>query len=211
MRHQGRITRWLDDKGYGYVTWHGGGEPLFIHVKSFPAGSRRPAVGDIVVYEQGKDERGRPCAIRAHYPRKVHAPAGPDRSKAGQWWAATAVLFVIALCVAVAMGRVPVLVLGVYAAASVLAFITYGLDKSAAQRSQWRVQESTLLLMGLVGGWPGSVAAQRIFRHKSQKSSFMWAFLGVVLLNIVALLLFSDRVPREMLSILVARLSFLMP
>ena len=35
MRLQGRITTWKDDKGLGFITPAGGGEPVFLHVKAF--------------------------------------------------------------------------------------------------------------------------------------------------------------------------------
>jgi uncharacterized membrane protein YsdA (DUF1294 family)/cold shock CspA family protein len=192
MRYQGRITRWIDDKGYGYLTWNGGGELLFIHVKAFSPGSRRPVVGDIVIYEQGQDERGRGCAIRASFPRK---PGVMSKGTAhasfhtGRFWAAAASVFVALLCAATAFGRLPSLVLAVYAGASFVTFLAYGFDKNAAQQRRWRTQESTLLFLGFIGGWPGGVAGQKVFRHKLRKSSFMWFFLGTVLANIAVLLL----------------------
>jgi len=42
------------------------------------------------------------------------------------------------------------------------------------------------LLLGLVGGWPGSLVAQQVLRHKSSKASFRRAFWGTVLVNITA-------------------------
>jgi uncharacterized membrane protein YsdA (DUF1294 family) len=69
----------------------------------------------------------------------------------------------------------------------VVAFLIYGHDKSAAVRNAWRVQESTLHLFGLLGGWPGALAAQRLFRHKSSKASFQTTYWITVVLNCAAL------------------------
>lgn len=33
MRYQGRITKWKDDQGFGFIAPNGGGEPVFVHVK----------------------------------------------------------------------------------------------------------------------------------------------------------------------------------
>lgn len=74
-----------------------------------------------------------------------------------------------------------------YGAASVVAFAAYGLDKRAARRGTWRVSEQTLLLLGLVGGWPGALVAQQLFRHKTRKRTFRRAFWGTVVLNVLAL------------------------
>jgi len=35
MRHKGKIVRWDDDKGFGFITPHNGGPEVFIHVKAF--------------------------------------------------------------------------------------------------------------------------------------------------------------------------------
>ena len=78
---------------------------------------------------------------------------------------------------------VPVL----YGAASLVAFAAYGIDKSAARRGATRISEQTLLLLGLVGGWPGALVAQQLFRHKTRKRSFRRAFWGTVGVNILVL------------------------
>lgn len=60
------------------------------------------------------------------------------------------------------LGRLPLAVLGLYAAASVVAFLAYGHDKSAAVRDAWRVKENTLHLFALLGGWPGRGGAAAV-------------------------------------------------
>ena len=68
-----------------------------------------------------------------------------------------------------------------------LTFLVYGADKFAARRSWQRVPERTLLMFGLVGGWPGGLAAQQLFRHKTQKQPFKKWFVASVVLNIAVL------------------------
>lgn len=63
----------------------------------------------------------------------------------------------------------------------------YGLDKIAARRGWRRVSEMTLLLFGVVGGWPGAMIGQQLFRHKTQKQPFKSYFVLSVVLNIVML------------------------
>lgn len=87
-----------------------------------------------------------------------------------------------------------------YGAASVVAFAAYGLDKSAARRGAPRISEQTLLLLGLVGGWPGALIAQQLFRHKTRKRSFRRAFWGTVVLNILALAAYVVLVVRPVTS-----------
>ena len=68
-------------------------------------------------------------------------------------------------------------------ALSVFAFFAYRSDKRSAEAGEWRVPESTLHFVSLVGGWPGAFLAQRAFRHKTSKASFQFVFWTVVLLH----------------------------
>lgn len=68
---------------------------------------------------------------------------------------------------------------------NLLTFSIYGADKYAARKSWHRVPESTLLLLGFVGGWPGAICGQKLFRHKTQKQPFKKYFITSVILNII--------------------------
>ena len=74
-------------------------------------------------------------------------------------------------------------ILLVYVAASVVAFVAYGLDKRAAVRGRWRIGETTLHLMELLGGFPGAFLGQHIFRHKRAKVRYMIVFWLIVLIH----------------------------
>jgi uncharacterized membrane protein YsdA (DUF1294 family) len=78
-------------------------------------------------------------------------------------------------------------VIALYAVASTVAFITYGADKRAARRTLRRVPESTLHVLALLGGWPGALVAQQVFRHKTRKQPFRAVFWLTVVVNCLAL------------------------
>ncbi|ENM2464380.1 DUF1294 domain-containing protein, partial [Salmonella enterica subsp. enterica serovar Chester] len=61
----------------------------------------------------------------------------------------------------------------------------YGIDKTAARKTWRRVPESTLLVFGVVGGWPGAIVGQQLFRHKTQKQPFKTYFIVSVIVSIV--------------------------
>jgi uncharacterized membrane protein YsdA (DUF1294 family) len=81
----------------------------------------------------------------------------------------------------------PFIVSMVYLALSLFTFLIYARDKSAAKTGRRRTPERTLHALGLAGGWPGALLAQRVLRHKSSKRTFQLTFWMTVLLNCGAL------------------------
>ncbi|ENQ4962566.1 DUF1294 domain-containing protein [Salmonella enterica subsp. enterica serovar Butantan] len=69
--------------------------------------------------------------------------------------------------------------------ANVLTLAIYGIDKTAARKTWCRVPESTLLVFGIVGGWPGAIVGQQLFHHKTQKQPFKTYFIVSVIVSIV--------------------------
>ena len=85
---------------------------------------------------------------------------------------------------------------------SVVCFEAYGLDKLQAVNGRRRIPERTLHSLALLGGWPGALLAQRHFRHKTQKMSFLvefW-FLVVLHIGIVGTAAFAAFGPAEMVK-----------
>ena len=82
---------------------------------------------------------------------------------------------------------VPAWVAWVYVVMSVVTYALYAKDKAAARDRRWRVAESTLHLVSLLGGWPGALLAQQVLRHKTVKVSFRAAFWCTVVANLVLL------------------------
>ena len=190
MRHQGRIQNWNDDKGFGFVAPNGGGDKAFVHIKAFTRTTRRPVDGDLITYTSGRDNQGR---LQANAIRFVgEAKAADDRATPGWFGPAFALLFVAALLGAVFIERLPMTLLAAYALVSGVAFIAYGLDKSAANAGRQRTPETTLHVLGLIGGWPGALLAQRVFRHKSRKLAFQHTFRVTVVVNVAVLMLLAS-------------------
>lgn len=185
MRYQGKITNWKDDQGFGFVTPNGGGERVFVHIKAFSRRSRRPIEGDLITYELGTDESRRIQANNIIFVGEQSTATA--RHKDGQFDTIFAILFCSVLIFVALTGRLPSIVLGVYLALSVLTFLVYAIDKSAARNNRWRTKESTLHLFSMVGGWPGALLAQKILRHKSKKEEFRTVFWVTVLINCFAL------------------------
>ncbi len=75
-------------------------------------------------------------------------------------------------------------VIGWYAVASVVTFLAYGYDKRRALVAAWRLKEQTLHTLEMLGGWPGALVAQRVFKHKRRKTTYMAAFWRIVAIHV---------------------------
>ena len=76
-----------------------------------------------------------------------------------------ALLFLAAVGYSVRETGLPQYILFAYVGISVITFIAYAVDKSAAQAGRWHTKEQTLHLFALLGGWLGCIhrKAARIF------------------------------------------------
>lgn len=62
-----------------------------------------------------------------------------------------------------------------------LTFLFYGYDKMQARNNEWRIEETTLQVLALAGGWPGALAGMYYFQHKTRKTGFQIVFWMTVL------------------------------
>lgn len=188
---------WNDDRGFGFVRPDQGGEDFFIHITAFRRGmTRRPAIGDHVQYQIAQEVRAKK---RIAYAVLEGVPVQPvDRSddKPGYRLRQWLIYIVIRLpfllsCWVLWKTRNPI-PLFLYVFLSTLTILFYGADKKRALRSRWRIPESYLHVLELMGGWPGALLAQKDFRHKLTKSSYQRIFWSIVALHgVVWALLFA--------------------
>ena len=66
-------------------------------------------------------------------------------------------------------------------------FAAMGLDKARATRHKWRIPESTLILISIVGGSLGVAVGSAVFHHKTSKIGFLFLFLPVLIVWLVVL------------------------
>ncbi|WP_394368301.1 DUF1294 domain-containing protein [Flavobacterium proteolyticum] len=68
-----------------------------------------------------------------------------------------------------------------------LCFLTYGYDKWLAKNNKRRISEFNLLVLAGIGGTIGGIISIYLFKHKTNKFSFILSFYAIAILQIVLL------------------------
>ena len=74
---------------------------------------------------------------------------------------------------------------------NLIGFVIMGVDKLKAKKRAWRIPESTLFVVALIGGSLGTTAGMHIFRHKTRHWYFLYgmpAILMIQIANVVVLI-----------------------
>lgn len=67
---------------------------------------------------------------------------------------------------------------------NLLTFIVYGVDKSKARKSRWRIPETVLLMLAVAGGSVGAWMGMRVWHHKTLHLKFKYGIPFIFLLQI---------------------------
>lgn len=201
-KQQGRVTKWQDDKGFGFIET-AAGESVFFHISEFKA-AQRPAAGDEVVFTVGQDDQGRLqarqvqglSAVQHQMAQKNHQIRQRNRQRSAQAEfeagqkkrSLLGIGFYGVLILLAATAKLHWLVVGWYVALGIITYVMYAKDKAAAQSGAWRTPETTLHLLSALGGWVGAMVAQTYLRHKSRKPEFRVAYYLTVVVNLAGLI-----------------------
>ena len=71
---------------------------------------------------------------------------------------------------------------------NVLSFIVYGMDKHKAKKGKWRISETSLLLLALMGGSVGAWAGIRVWHHKTLHKKFKYGIPFIFFTQVVMVL-----------------------
>lgn len=120
-KYQGNITRWQDDKGFGFIERTDNNlqdSAIFFHISEYRA-NQRPALNEAVVFEIGQGRDGKPCAVNVQQQtfvrqkiaqqnaRQVRQTQNDLKNQTLLMWVAIAVLFFVLLTAVVLVKHLP--------------------------------------------------------------------------------------------------------
>lgn len=212
IRKKGKIIKWNDEKGFGFILPDDSEKNIFVHIKSFSDKSTRPAEGQNVTYTVEQNNDGSDAAIKVSRATDniVRNRASGNRNKninsqykrvninntqsdlksahsISPLYITIILSFLVFLLHFFIEGKLPLLVIGIYIMMGILTYYIYSEDKDMAINNERRISEQRLLTLSLFGGWIGALIAQQKFRHKTKKISFQMSFWTTVFFNIILL------------------------
>lgn len=72
---------------------------------------------------------------------------------------------------------------------NVATFFTYGIDKWKAKKSLWRIRETALLGLAVLGGSVGAWLGMKVWHHKTQHKKFKYGIPIILAVQIALVLL----------------------
>lgn len=194
MRIQGALKSWNAERGFGVIESAQGGEEVFVHLKAFRRAPQAPQIGQRLSFEVSVTWEGQ---RRARHVRLLRGGSG--NAEDGSWPSARGHLAFIALPAFLALylvvdfhWGVPHWVAGLYGLASLACFAVYAFDKPTGNALRWRASHPALLVLGLVGGWPGATVAQQLLQQQAIPRAFRALFWASVALNVLGFVLLSS-------------------
>ncbi|MDE6619555.1 MAG: DUF1294 domain-containing protein [Lachnospiraceae bacterium] len=73
-------------------------------------------------------------------------------------------------------------------AVNVVSLIVMGVDKRRAIKRAWRIPESTLFILAIIGGSIGSIIGMHLFHHKTRHWYFLYGMPVILALQIMLIL-----------------------
>ena len=75
MRIDGTLTKWNDDRGFGFIAPIKGGPEIFVHISTFPTDGLRPFIGEQLTFEVETDTAGKSRATNLLCPNRPAVPS----------------------------------------------------------------------------------------------------------------------------------------
>jgi len=177
---QGYIVNFNQDKGYGFIRSDVQEENIFVHISKVKNATELE-VGQEVEFELTRTQKG----LSAN-----NVIAGAKQRSPYFIFGSISLLFVLVVFgyLSQKMDFLWAYILSI----NLATFFLYGYDKFISKGERLRVPELNLHALELLGGTPMALVAQKLFRHKTIKSSFQ-LFYWIIILVQIGLVIFFTR------------------
>ena len=73
---------------------------------------------------------------------------------------------------------------------NVVTFFVYGIDKWKAKKSKWRIRETALLGLAVLGGSIGAWLGMKVWHHKTQHKKFKYGVPAIIIIQLALIVFF---------------------
>ena len=73
---------------------------------------------------------------------------------------------------------------------NVVTFFMYGIDKWKAKKSRWRIRETALLGLAVLGGSIGAWLGMKVWHHKTQHKKFKYGVPAIIIVQLALIVYF---------------------
>ena len=83
----------------------------------------------------------------------------------------------------------------------IVTFLAYGIDKWKAKKAMWRIRETSLLMLAVLGGSIGAWLGMKVWHHKTMHKKFKYGVPLILMAQIALLFFISCKVKQKVESI----------
>lgn len=115
MRIEGTLSKWNDDRGFGFITPTQGGQEIFVHISTFPKNGIRPTLGEKLTFEIEIDNNGKKRAknllcperptVKRPTPTPSRRPTSYHRKESSGFFARVIPLLIVVGLIAYGYGK----------------------------------------------------------------------------------------------------------
>lgn len=175
---EGIVVKFDKRRGFGFIRSKAFPEDVFVHIQDI-RDRQYLSVGQEVRFKTKQTDKG-----------LAATDVIPGGKRISPFWLyGIAAVFVTGATTTFLFFRDWNIIVAYIASINLSTFLFYGYDKMIAGTSLLRVPEWVLHSLSIAGGSPAGLIAQKIFRHKTIKRSFQFAYWAIVIIQAILLVL----------------------
>lgn len=70
---------------------------------------------------------------------------------------------------------------------NIVTFLVYGIDKLKAKKAMWRIRETSLLMLAVLGGSIGAWLGMKVWHHKTLHKKFRYGIPAIIIIQLAVI------------------------